>query len=491
MKVWIVYIWDKTRSSFWFAPTVMAVAAVLLAATIPQLDQSFQLERSEQFGWLTTTVPAARTMLSSLAAAMVTVVSVVFSITMVTLSLTTQQFGPRLLRRFMQNRVTQFSLGAFLATSLYSLLMLRWLDEAAESAFVPHLGIAVAVLMAMSSFGTLIWFIHDTSVSIQAQNVVKSVADDLDAAIVRLFPEELGESPPESGGRDDLQQQLDRLGDGFEVVPAGADGYVEAVDEGVLLSTAQRHNVVLELLARPGTFLVKGQPLAHVWCGAHSDGSRDSGSQPEEDLGDRLRSAFIVGNRRTPRQDLECAVNELVEIAVRALSPGINDPFTAMGSIDWLGTTLTRLAQRKVPAPLRYDESGQLRVIAPTSRFPEVLAAAFNMIRQYGQGSPSVAIRMMETLAVVAAAVRRTGDRSAVRHHADMLARAARAQWSEPSDLADLEERYRRVVDALESGTNHTRASRPQRRPASLDSVHPRPLSELLPQHERVANHSR
>jgi uncharacterized membrane protein len=490
MKVWLVYLWDKIRGSFWFAPATMSVAAVLLAAIVPQIDQIADVGESSRFGWLATTVSAARTTLSSLAAAMVTVVSVVFSITMVTLSLTMQQFGPRLLRRFMQNRVTQLSLGAFLATSLYSLLMLRWVDEATDSSFVPHLGVATAVLLAIISFAGLIWFIHDVSQSIQAQNVVTSVAEDLDAAITRLFPEELGATPEGTRCQADAARAPDDLGEAFRIVLARQEGYVEAVDNAGLLASAVEGDLVLELLARPGDFVVREQPLARAWssdCSAPDSGAPRTLCEINSELAERLNAAFITGNRRTPRQDVECAVNELVEVAVRALSPGINDPFTAMTSIDRLGASLARLARRKIPSPCRYDGDGRLRVIAPVVSFPAVLAAAFNQIRQYGRPHPAVTIRLMESLVVIASSVIRDADRAAVRQHAEMIRRGAHEAFSEPSDCADLDRRYQRVVDALAGAAKDTiGAARGRSGPAAAP---PRP-ARLTPDRESLAEDS-
>ncbi|MBW3538810.1 MAG: DUF2254 domain-containing protein [Planctomycetes bacterium] len=447
MKAWLINYWDDFRGSYWFLPSLMATATVALSFIGPEIDRELDLAKSKHFQWLATSAVAARTTLSSLAAAMVTATSVVFSITIVALSMTTSQFGSRLLRNFMLDTVTQVALGALLSTSLYCLLLLRTVYALEGDPFVPHLSIMLAMVMMVASLGMLIWFVHHTSVAIQAQTVVKGVAEELDDAIKRLFPEEIGVGADDIDASESaIERRLEDLGRWSDPIAVTHEGYVEGVDGEGLLNMAVEQDAVIELLLRPGDFVVRGQPLARVWRHAETAAPDDEDRQR---LAERLNATCILGRRRTPRQDVECAVDELVEVAVRALSPGINDPFTAMACADRLGASLSRLAQRRIPSPFRHDADHQLRVIARPYTFESVLNAAFDQIRQYGRSSASVTIRLLESLIVIASVARRPDDCAAIRRQAEMLRDGAEQALPEPRDRQDVGQRFDRVLTAL------------------------------------------
>lgn len=433
MNTYIAHLWDTLRSSFWFVPTVLGVAAVVGSVLMPALDEQIP---EELLSWCATTPQAARSTLSAIAAAMMTVAGTVFSITVVTLSLTSQQFGPRLLRTFMLDFPTQLTIGTFLSTGVYCLLILRVVEDQ-EGIRVPHLSVTSAVGLSVLSMGLLIYFVHHVAILIQAPQIVVAVAQDLDDSIERLFPERIGqEDQNERAGPAAVDEQRQRLGNDFRLVASRREGYIQAIDASGLMSFAEQSDVCIELLRRPGHYISKGEPLAHVWRGE---------AVSDEDCSFALNEVLIVGARRTPRQDVECAIEELVEVAVRSLSPGINDPFTAVNCVDHLGSTLGRLAERKIPSELRYDDSGTLRVIARVVTFPDALAAAFNQIRQYGSNSPAVLIRLLEVFESVMSRSLRDKDRSAVLEHADMVLRAAERSFPEKADLAAARERHKRL----------------------------------------------
>lgn len=430
---WLGNLWDHWRSSFWFLPSLLTVVAVALGVGLPMVDERLNLERRQGWGWLVTTGPAARATLSSLSGALITVSGVVFSTAVVVLSLTTSQFGPRLLRSFLSRNATQTTLGVFLGASVYSLLILKSVRTAEGSAFVPHLSVAVAVVGGIGSVVIFIYFIHGVSQSIQAQSIVMAVAHDLDRAIDTLFPETLGEGAAASQNAPPTREDFGGA------IPANHEGYVQGIAEEELMAAAEDYDAVIWIERRPGHFATRGVPIARV----------SPESALDEHLVEKVNSAFIVGGRRTPRQDVECAILELVEVAVRALSPGINDPFTANACIDRLGAALSRLAQREVPIPYRRNEAGQLRVIGCPVRFPAALDAAFNQIRQYGRAYPSVLIRLLDALAVTASLADRESDRAAILRHADMILRASERHVDEENDRGDVKERYRQLQEIL------------------------------------------
>jgi len=238
---------------------------------------------------------------------------------------------------------------------------------------------------------------------------------------VRLFPDKIGQPASDSKHATAAIEQVAALGDSTFVVRSTKEGYIQAIDGERMMQVAGDRDVVLRLRLRPGNFIGIDAPLADVWKTVDSVVEDIS----VDDLTEVINDTVIVGMRRTPRQDVECAIDELVEVAVRALSPGINDPFTAMNCIDRLGASLGRLAERELPSPYRCETDGRLRVITRPVAFADVLDAAFNQIRQYGRDSVAVTIRLLEALASIAEHVQRDVDRDAVRLHAALIANAA------------------------------------------------------------------
>jgi uncharacterized membrane protein len=363
---------------------------------------------------------------------MITIAGVVFSMTLVALSLASSQLGPRLLRSFMRDTTTQMVLGTFVATFLYCLLVLRTIRRAEETLFVPHLSVTLGVLLAVVSVGVLIYFIHHVSMSIQANEIVARVGKELIEEIEVLFPENIGRGAPRIPAEPPNADFLDRFEREARPIGSTGDGYLQFIDGDALMALAMQEDVVIRVERRPGHYVVATRPLALVW----------PGNRVTDQLMDRVNCAFALGNQRTSGQDIEFAVNQLVEIAIRALSPGVNDPFTAMTCVDRLGSALCRLAQQDVPSPFRYDTQDQLRVITSVFTFPDVTDAAFNQIRQYGRTSTAVTIRLLETIVEVAGSVHRSEDRVALLRHAKMIARGAGGGLPEDEDRQEVEKRF-------------------------------------------------
>ncbi|MGH7202265.1 MAG: DUF2254 domain-containing protein, partial [Planctomycetaceae bacterium] len=212
--------------------------------------------------------------------------------------------------------------------------------------------------------------------------------------------------------------------------------YVQAVDAAGLLAVATEHDLLLRLMSRPGDFMITGQPVARAW----------PADQLTDEVAARINAAYLVNVRRTPFQDVNAAVAELVETAVRALSPGINDPYTAMSCVDYLAAALCRVAERRIPSPFRYDDEGRLRVIAAPTRLPEMLDAAFDQIRQNSRSMVAVHLRMLEALETIGGRVVRVEDRHAVVRQLEMVLRGCEREIPEPNDLAAARERYERAL---------------------------------------------
>ncbi len=430
-------LWDSLHSSYWFIPTLMAVGSIILAIAMLNLDRTGNIP---SWGWIYTGgTDGARSLLSSVAGSMVSVVATAFSITIVALQLASSNFGPRLLRNFMQDTGNQIVLGTFIATFIYCLLVLRTIHSEGEEyeEFVPQLSVTVGTGLAIVSIGVLIYFIHHASTIIQASHVITQVSGELDKAIDRIFPEKIG---------DDKANHLRQVGEipaNFDAeaspIKATGDGYLQAIDDDELMKIARQYNLLVRLKTRPGKFIVKGSDLAMVL----------PGERVNQNLNQQINDAFILGKERTEYQDVEFPIDQLVEIALRAISPGINDPFTAIRCIDRISAGLSRLAQRDFPSPYRYDDEQNLRVIALGVTFEGLVDSAFNQIRQYSKPDVAVTIRLLEAIACIATYTRNCKQREALRRHAEMILNSSREQISQEQDQKDVQERYYRVIKAL------------------------------------------
>jgi uncharacterized membrane protein len=432
----LAHLWESLRTSFWFVPTLMIAGTVGLSFLSVHVDGRLKVQWVRTVGWIWAGSPeGARQMLSTIAGSMITVAGVAFSITIVALTLASTQFGPRLLRSFVRDLGNQVVLGTFVSTFVYCLLVLRTVRGGDGAEFVPYLSVTLGVAFALTSLGVLIYFIHHVASAIQAEHLIASVARELEESIEQMFPEELGRP-----GEPEADEEAPAEGAGeAALVEADRSGYVEAVGDGELMEIARAGDLVLELLRFPGSFVTEGASLVRVWPRERAGG----------EAADRIRETFIIGRRRTPTQDPEYALHQLVEIGVRALSPSVNDPFTAMTCLDWLGAALSKLAGRQIPSRYRYDERRRLRVIAKGTGFPEMADAAFNQIRQYGRRSVSVLLRLLDTIAAVAGQAHRGRDRACLRRHADKVLQDAREALGNESDLREVEERHAATLRAL------------------------------------------
>lgn len=364
----LLLVWDRLRGSYWFLPSILAAAAVGLSFAITEVDGALTRSAYVDWGVLHLFGPeGARSILSAIASSMITVAGLTFSITMLTLQLASSQFGPRILRNFMRDRCNQLVLGTF--------IVLRTVKGVEGSSFVPHLAVAIGVLLAIASLAVLIFFIHHTAISIRIETILASLAAETEAAIDRLYPDKVGRRPAGDAGREipDFSQR-------HQAVRATGDGYVQGIDGDVLMEIASRHGLVVKIVARPGAFITRNDTLLLVLSpGELSDG-----------VSDQLGATVVIGKERTPDQDLDFSVRRIVEIAQRSLSPGINDPTTALYCIDRLRQAFVRLAGRRPPQGLRVDAEGCVRVVAAPVSFEELAWNAFTAVFRYAGADADV-----------------------------------------------------------------------------------------------------
>jgi len=434
------YLWERLRTSYWFLPALMLLAAAGLAWSAIYADARIGFRDPEGLAWaLVVSSEGATAVMSTVAGSMVTIAGVVFSITLVALSLASGQFGPRMLRNFIRDRVNQTALGAFLATFLYCLLVLSAIRHGPPTeAFVPQLAVGLGVVLAIASVATLILYIHHVAVTIQADTLIENIYRDLCSLMDELYPDILAQGEEETPSRlpTDRPHGFDQVP---AIVPAPCHAYVQAVDRMQLLTLAREHELVIRLERKPGQYALEGAALMSVWPARGID----------DTLCARLQAQVVFGAQRTATQDVEFALDQLVEIAARALSPGINDPFTAITCVDRLSSALARLAGRRLPPCWHADDRGVARLHDCPVGFAAALDAAFNPIRQAARGNAHVMIHMMDSLDQLERLCRREPDRQAIGRHAEMLLRAAASALSEPRDRRELGRRHRTLSGRL------------------------------------------
>lgn len=370
----ILKLIDVLATSYWFIPSLMAIAAFLAASYFTQSEWIMNLQRNlDLVSVFSFQAEGARTVMATVAGSMITVAGVTFSITIASIVHATNQFGPRLLTNFMNDRGNQVTLGIFIATFLYCLIVLSTIPgyTEVESFTIPSLAVLIGVGMAIASVCVLIYFVHHVPASIHASNVIASIGKQLvDKA--EMTYRESGETERGEHTVNQLETLISGAGSCLHI-RATFTGYVQFLDLDALTVLATDRDVLLVLNVKPGDFVNAGSFIACVY-GAAED------SDP---LTEQVCAAFLYGDQRTPAQDLLFLANELVEIATRALSPGITDPFTAMMCMDWLGSSFSVVAGRYPEPELRYDRLGELRMVVPMLSASEYVSGTMGKLLPY------------------------------------------------------------------------------------------------------------
>lgn len=439
MRTRLLKLWDTLRTSYWFVPALMMVLASMFWGMTSSIDRHLSVREGVPLEWLYyDEIDAMRTLVLTVVGLTVGVIGVVYSITMIPLTIAASQFGPRLLRNFLRDRGTHVTLGTFSATIVFCLLVLLQLRDTTAR---PQVSVNVVLLLGLCTFLMLVYFINHIAVSIQASHLVAEESDELLRAIDREL---------EPAGLDPAavpELVLMEPTSAFCTVLATSSGYLQMRDDEGLLDLARDQDLVIRMLCEPGDFVVAGAPLARVWPAATLAGEVD----------DHINSACFLGVQRTLMQDVTFGINELVEVAIRALSPAINDPFTAMTCLDWLGAALCRFCGKAFPPAYRLDEEGRLRLLFSPITFSQMADAAFNQIRDYGHSSAAVTLRLMHTLEVVSSCARTPEQRRSLLHH------AARTEQGSQTGLLDAFSReqvsayYRKLAQLLETPSGDTK----------------------------------
>lgn len=414
----LLTLWDNVRTSLWALPLAMVFVAALLAVVALRAD--IDIGSDPVWFLYSGTASQAPQFLGDLVTAMITMATLAISITMVVLTLAAQQLGPRLIRNFMGDWKTQASLGLFIATVVYLLLVLRSVYGDGDD--VANLAITIGTALVLASLAGLLIFVHHLARAIISDNIIDRVGEALDSDIMRLMPDKDAERPPPPPNENKEAG----------MIPVVKGGYVQAVDIDALVDQGADANALIELNIRPGQHAVPGSPLARV-----------SPQESAKHLAEPIQAAFVIGRTRTAVQDLEFSMHQLVEVALRAMSPGINDPFTAIAVLDRLTLSL-RLMMARGPARSHFaDDKGVVRVVAPVSTFEGLTDAAFNQIRQTAETHPAILIRMADNIGQLLR-LAQAPHRSALEKHLRLVVNAAGRGIAEEQDRKDLKD----IVDA-------------------------------------------
>ncbi len=409
-------VWWHLSAGLWFLPTVTVLGSMLLAFGLVEAQTSFDLELGDRWPRLFGAGhDGSRAMLTAIASSMITVAGVVFSVTIVALSLAASQYSPRVLRTFTSDRPTQLVLGVFVGIFAYCLVVLRTIRGGDEGAFVPSLAVLGGLALSLVGIGFLVFFIHHMAASLHASSIVSRVVCVTLTSIDALFPETLG-SPVDEADEDRLVADLAP----WMPVAARRTGYVISVSESGLLGFARERGRVLRMAAAVGEFVIQGQPIAHL-SGA------DAVTEADEKA---LDWHYGFDQQRTVEQDAAFGLQQIVDIGSKALSPGINDASTAILCIDRLTQLLVYLTQRSIESPLRRDE-GHLRVIARGKTFASFVDLAYCTLRLDAAQKPLVIRHLLQSIDRVAASTLSPTRRSVLAAQASAIgAQARRAEES-------------------------------------------------------------
>jgi uncharacterized membrane protein len=404
------FTWDRLKVSFWFAPLVMSLGAILLAWAMYWVDVHIPnalLQNNRLV--LTGSVPELRTVLITIATTTLATAGVVFTLLTLPLSTVAAQYGSRLLRVFLGDRITQFVLGMFVVTFVYCISAATSIPAETVEFEAPQLTATIGLLLMMATFASLILLVQHVSIMLQAPNIAAAAGAELLEVVRAEIPDEISSG---ADHRPSDQQASDTLLETEGALVRVRDtGYIQYIDPEFLRPLVQERDLVLRLLHKPGHFVSRGDVVARVWPADRFD----------EQLEGQIGHAFQIGNGRTPTQDVEYAVNQLVEMAVRAMSPAINDPFTAMTCLDHVGNGLALFIRQGEKNSHYYDRDGRLRLVLESVTFDELLSASFDMLRHASCDNASVLLHMLKVIDTISQEAKSPEARQQLLRHVNLI----------------------------------------------------------------------
>jgi uncharacterized membrane protein len=418
--------------NLWRIPLWLSFAAVALfgVTLIPDILDKYRVIHIPL--WLTMgSIDDARAILSAMMGAVATVLALIFSVALLVLSMVATLFGPRLLYRFLQDWVTQFTIGLFMGTFVYICLVFLVTHQDPQSSFIPQISLITSWILVVLSFGFLVYYSHRVAISIQNPDMIGAIVDDLYVAAGSAHVSGPGEGRGTAPDDAEILRQAETGG----IVSCAKSGYLQHVDHGELVAAARAVDGLIVLRFRPGQFVLRGEPLAAIV-------PADKAHALEAAIGRGIH----IGRHRTLTQDSEFGIAQVIEIAIRALSPAINDTFTGVACVDWLADALLTLGDRPPLEGNWYDTDSRLRVWMPSVRLERLVKLAFDQIRQASATTPAVLIRQLDAIRRVAPRLPEA-CRQGLSDQADAILETASALVA--LDRRNLEEAWNRANTAL------------------------------------------
>ncbi len=455
-------LWVGLTSSLWFIPSAMVGASLLLAMALVELSARIDEEALARIPRLFGAGAAgSRDMLSTIAGSVITVAGVTFSITIAAIALASGQYTPRVLRTFMGDRSNQVVLGTFVGVYTYCLVVLRTIRGGDEGTFIPSIAVLAGFLLALVSVGVLIFFIHHIASALQASTILDRVRHATERSIDDLFPDAVGDAVDE-----DAETALEAQA-GADIawagIPARRTGYLQSVDAEGLLEFSRDHRVIVRMERAVGEFVTAGIALVSVARAGGADTKHAFlPSGIPENIAGAANSLFTINAHRTVEQDAAFGFLQISDIALKALSPGINDTTTAVGCVDHLGALLACVAQRRI-APRARGEGSNLQVIARGPTFADLVSLALDDVRRNAKGNVTVLARLFDAIETTSRFARNPGRRRALAAQVDLLVEVIERTVEAPSDQALLNGRARVARALLATAPDSPNAGNPLR----------------------------
>jgi len=434
----LISFWIELRASLWFVPGLMIAASIVLALVLVEVDSTIGNDWTSRYPLLFGVgVDGSRGMLTAIASSMLTVAALVFSLTLNAVNQASGQFTPRIFRNFLRDRANQFVLGYFVSIFAYCLIVLRTIRSGDEAIFVPSIAVVTGLVMAIGGILVLIFFINHIAASLQISNIIGEIVDETKKSISTLFPDDLGK--PAAEDDDEIDDRLDDAQRDWVKVPSSRSGYVKLVDIDDLAEFAANNACVVRMEVAVGSFVGTGSRIVSVL-------PLDD-KEFDDDKIEELNDLFVVSRDRTIEQDIGFGLRQLVDIALKALSPGINDTTTAVNCFENLGELIGELATKEFPERVRVADGKNL-IIVKAPGFADFLGTAFDQIRISGKGNSAVFMKLASAIGLVA---ERTDSRS--RRSALISQLMLTAEYAEMTlETEDEKQRVKKRIDHVRDG---------------------------------------
>ncbi len=434
-----IRFWIELRSSLWFVPGLMIAASITLALVLVEVDSRIGNDWTSRYPLLFGVgVDGSRGMLTAIASSMLTVAALVFTLTLNAVNQASGQFTPRIFRNFLRDRANQFVLGYFVSVFAYCLVVLRTIRSGDEANFVPSIAVVTGLLLALGGIVVLIFFIHHIAASLQISNIIGEIVEETKKSINRLFPDEVGSPVPDDDDIADIADDADK--EDWIKVASDRSGYIQLVDVDDLADFAAENACVVRMEAAVGEFVGTGSRIVSVLPSA--------GLELENDKLGELNDLFVIARDRTIEQDVGYGLRQLVDIALKALSTGVNDTTTAVNCIENLGELIGELASKDFPEKKRVANAKELIIVkAPT--FTDFVVSAFDQIRISGKGNSAVFMKLASAIELAAGRTDSRSRRSALRSQLILTAEFAEMTLETDDEKRRVRERLNQVRNAI------------------------------------------